>query len=298
MSKRKDIRQNQSEMSASADTVAVVAEAQASPADFIGPVKPAAVAQPRVAPKAESKAKPESRIMPDLAALGSPAVKMAEPSALGRMAPAQSNRFPLLAACVAIAAALGAIAGSLGVLGFSNASASSGAEAQTAEINRSVHETLAKINTDIAALKTSLDTSSRQVSTQFGKISERFDRTERALNEPNAKLAALSESLARVERRVSTTAAPAAAAPEITGSVADKQPATPPEAKEPPKPIILSGWVIRDIYRGRALVESRNGLFEIAPGSNLPGIGRVETISQQNGRWVVVTPKGLIVSMR
>ena len=30
----------------------------------------------------------------------------------------------------------------------------------------------------------------------------------------------------------------------------------------------------------------------------LPGIGPVEQIKRQDGRWVVVTPKGIIVSMR
>ena len=29
-----------------------------------------------------------------------------------------------------------------------------------------------------------------------------------------------------------------------------------------------------------------------------PGIGRVETIKRQDGRWVVVTPKGVILSQR
>ncbi len=68
--------------------------------------------------------------------------------------------------------------------------------------------------------------------------------------------------------------------------------------KDQSKPVIVEGWVLRDIYRGRALVENHNGLYEVGPGGNLPGIGKVETITQQNGRWVVVTPKGLIVSMR
>ena len=38
------------------------------------------------------------------------------------------------------------------------------------------------------------------------------------------------------------------------------------------------------------MVESRNGtLFEVGPGSNLPGLGRVEAIKRENGRVVVVT---------
>jgi hypothetical protein len=40
----------------------------------------------------------------------------------------------------------------------------------------------------------------------------------------------------------------------------------------------------------------RMGVFEVVPGANLPGLGRVETIRRQDGRWVVVTSRGLIVA--
>ena len=53
------------------------------------------------------------------------------------------------------------------------------------------------------------------------------------------------------------------------------------------------------LFDGRAMVEhDRLGFYEVVPGANLPGIGRVETIKRQDGRWVVVTPKGLILSQR
>jgi hypothetical protein len=121
------------------------------------------------------------------------------------------------------------------------------------------------------------------------KISERLDRSERAQAEPMTKLATLADTVSRLEQRIT-----ASAGQDITGSVPDSRAAT----KEAARPAILEGWVLRDIYRGRALVENRSGLYEVSPGANLPGIGRIENITQQNGRWVVVTPKGLIVSMR
>ena len=129
----------------------------------------------------------------------------------------------------------------------------------------------------------------------MSKINERFDRAERAQAEPAAKIAALTETVTRLEKRITANAE--AAARDVTGSVPDRT-ATTAAVKDQSKPVIVEGWVLRDIYRGRALVESRNGLYEVRPGGNLPGIGKVETITQQNGRWVVVTPKGLIVSMR
>jgi hypothetical protein len=77
--------------------------------------------------------------------------------------------------------------------------------------------------------------------------------------------------------------------PEATGSIAEKQ---------PPKPAVVEGWILRDIHDGFALVEGRRGMMEVGPGSNIPGVGRVETIKKQDGRWIVVTPKGIIVSAR
>src|SRR5581483_5357220 len=118
----------------------------------------------------------------------------------------------------------------------------------------------------------------------------------------------IGETLDRLERRppvpsapATTAAAPspattaaAAQAPETTGSIVEKQQTS---AKPVPPPVV-EGWILRDIYDGLALVESRRGLMEVGPGSNIPGVGRVETIRKQDGRWIVVTPKGIIVSAR
>jgi hypothetical protein len=38
-------------------------------------------------------------------------------------------------------------------------------------------------------------------------------------------------------------------------------------------------------------------IFEIAGGSMLPGLGRVEAIKRQDGDWVVVTTQGIIASV-
>jgi hypothetical protein len=198
-----------------------------------------------------------------------------------------SKRFALLAASVALAAAFGAVLGSLGTFGLLKAlTPSASAEATKIGELKDLPQILSQLKIEVAALKTSVEASNRLATTQFGKIAERVDR---AQAEPAAKLAVITDSVSRLEQRI----AAAAPAQDVTGSVPPRA-----EAKEPPKPAILQGWVIRDIYRGRALVEGRNGYFEIAAGSDLPGVGRVETITQQNGRWVVVTPKGLIVSMR
>ena len=65
-----------------------------------------------------------------------------------------------------------------------------------------------------------------------------------------------------------------------------------------PAPTIVSGWVLHDVYRGAAILRGRLGLIEVEPGDVLPGVGRIEAIRRQDGRWVVITSKGLITSMR
>ncbi|MGB3864305.1 MAG: hypothetical protein WBA29_01575, partial [Xanthobacteraceae bacterium] len=58
----------------------------------------------------------------------------------------------------------------------------------------------------------------------------------------------------------------------------------------------VQGWRLRDIANGGALVEGQRGLYEVYAGDPLPGLGRVDAIRKQDGRWVVVTSKGLIVA--
>jgi len=45
-------------------------------------------------------------------------------------------------------------------------------------------------------------------------------------------------------------------------------------------------------------VESNGDIYQIVPGAPLPGLGPVGAIRRLDGRWVVTTPKGIIVSMR
>ena len=47
---------------------------------------------------------------------------------------------------------------------------------------------------------------------------------------------------------------------------------------------------------GGALIEGRNGLYEVYAGDPVPGLGRIDAIRKQDGRWVVVTSRGLVVS--
>lgn len=244
-----------------------------------------------------------------------------------------TNRFAMLAAAVALAAALGAMIGSATTAGIAYLAMASDTPASPAtrvidpthEIN-ALKAIVAKSRNDISKLKASIDSTARLASTQFARIADRMEHNEKAQTDPAAKLAAIEDALGRIERRVVLSATPAStvtasnagssnarAKDDVTGSIPAQETAPKErtlaeqardiEAKDTPaKPDrspVVTGWVLRDIYRGRALVESRYaGVFEVGPGSMLPGVGRVEMIKRQDGKWVVVTPKGIITSMR
>ena len=69
---------------------------------------------------------------------------------------------------------------------------------------------------------------------------------------------------------------------------------TPPQ---PPAGVsILADWWIRDSREGYVYVQGHGDVYEAVLGAPLPGLGPVEQIKRQDGRWVVVTPRGIIVS--
>jgi hypothetical protein len=209
------------------------------------------------------------------------------------IAPEQNSHWRMpayasLAAAIVFAAALGAIAGAATTSSLLR-DPSPPADMIAANANRALQDSVAQLGSELATLKAGIASAQRSTSTQFGKLAERLDRTEKAQAEPVGKLAKIQESIDRLEQRQQHAAAPVAApAPEVTGSVAPK---------EEPRPQVAEGWRLRDFYDGRAIVEGRNGmLFRVGPGSNVPGLGRVETIKHENGKVVVVTASGIIAA--
>lgn len=293
------------------DTRATALEASAGPASGsevplqAAPGEPAKSDEPKNLPPApelpriEASEPPIERTFADSAKIAAPAAR------------SQPNRFPLLAASVAIAAALGAILGSLGHAAIAKYTAAPPVAAVPADTFKvaakeqaQLKELISRLRGDVAALKTEIEGSTKVANAQFAKLGDRIDRAEKAQAEPAGKLAKVVETLDRIDRRAAigtVAAAPApatpaaapiqtaSAAPETTGSI-------PQEAKlAPPKPPTVEGWVLREVVDGFALIEGFNGrLFEVGPGSNIPGVGRVEAIKRQEGQWVVFTPKGVI----
>jgi hypothetical protein len=216
------------------------------------------------------------------------------------------RRLSAMAAVVAIAASVGAISGALATAGMMHFAAPAPAPAQVADTS-ALESSVARIDADVVALKANVEHTSKTGLSQFNRANDRLDKLEKAQAEPMAKIAKLSETVDKL--RATPPAAPAqaaaAAAKETTGSIAPTQVATAAAAPVPapaaPKTEVgrlptIDGWVLRDVANGGALIEGRGGLYEVYAGDPIPGIGRVDAIRRQDGRWVVVTSKGLIVA--
>ena len=262
----------------------------------------------KVEPKAESKPEPKPGKLIVMAPSDrswdredfAPHVKADEPREAGG-----KRRLSAMVAVVAIAASVGAISGALATAGMMHFAAPAPAQvADTSALDASV----ARIDADLVALKANVEHTSKTGLGQFNRANDRLDKLEKAQAEPMARIAKLSETVDKL--RATPPAAPAqaaAAAParETTGSIAPTQVATAAAAPAPvpaaPRTEVgrlptIDGWVLRDVSNGGALIEGRGGLYEVYAGDPIPGVGRVDAIRRQDGRWVVVTSKGLIVS--
>ena len=198
------------------------------------------------------------------------------------------RRFAAAAAVIAVASLVGAVSGALATAGAMHFSA----KPAPSVVNTSALEaSVARIDADIVALKANLDHAAKIEAGQFNKASERLEKLEKAQAEPAAKLAKLSEAVDKLR-----TAQASTPAKEVTGSVPQAQAAAavPPKADVGRLPTV-EGWRLRDVGNGSALIEGRTGLYEVYAGDPVPGLGRIDAIRRQDGRWVVVTSRGLIV---
>ena len=59
---------------------------------------------------------------------------------------------------------------------------------------------------------------------------------------------------------------------------------------------IVDSWVLQEVSRGGAWIEGRQGIYEVYAGDVVPGLGRIDAVRRQDGRWVVVTSRGLVVA--
>lgn len=199
-----------------------------------------------------------------------------------------------LAFAVVLAAVAGAIGGVSATMGFPHFL---GDDATSARLP-SLEAWAARIDADILVLKASAEHSSKTSVAQYSKTSDRLDKIEKAQAEPGVKVAKLSEVVDKL--RAAQQTATTSGAAEIIGSIgpvaaapaADSKPADPKQAVA--RLPMLQGWLLLEVGNGAALIEGRRGIYEVSAGNAVPGLGRIDAIRRQDGRWVVVTTKGLI----
>jgi hypothetical protein len=209
-----------------------------------------------------------------------PAVKSAEPSA-ARSAPAHERqrhtRLALIAAAVVVAAGFGAMIGGAVTAGWQSKPGPDKAAAQAMHERQTMQQALDRLSRQIASLRADLDKTSKATHSRIARLADRLD---------------------------AVRAQPASRSPETTGSIPPQKSVSVPLPRPAPRiaaaasrPTIVPGWSIRDARGGFIYVESRGDIYQVVPGAYLPGLGPVQSIERKDGRWAVVTPRGLIVSM-
>jgi hypothetical protein len=193
--------------------------------------------------------------------------------------------FAMMAASLGGAAAFGAMLGALIATGIARPTPVAAVTAPKIGIEElnALKEQVVQARVELAQLKTSIEAGHRGANQQFTKINERVEKMERTQAEPVARLAKAVEALDRFGRHE--------AAKEATGSITPPQPIAHPSKG-------VEGWVVREVKRGTAFIEGRMGIIEVDQGDIVPGLGRVDAIRKQDGRWVVITSRGVIHQAR
>jgi len=274
MAKRKDIEITGGEAAASSSGAPEPAQAKSElPSVESPPISPAtetpAIATDTPAPAIEPIAAATPAVEPI-----TDAVPVAKPRFVLK---ARHKHYALLAASVTFAAALGAVVGALASGGYSTPARP---DVAAIEQNKAMQQSIARLGKEVATLKASLEQANKSAHIQIAKISER-----------------LEHATAEVTGSIS---APQTTAPVLT-PLPSPRPTPRIAAVEPPppaRPSVVAGWTIRDTRNGYVYVENHGELYQVVLGAPLPGLGPVQSVKRQDGRWVVLTPKGIIVSMR
>lgn len=200
---------------------------------------------------------------------------------------ARGRRNALLAATVALAAGFGAVAGGLASGGFFKPAPATANVASLAE-RKAMQQSIAHLTKEIGTLKASVEAANKSSHSQIAKISERLarERTDITGSISAPRIAPPAPAPAPAQTSVPTP--PPRPAQQM--AALERAPAS--------RPPLVVGWRLLTARDNYALIERHGDIFRVVPGVPVPGLGRVEQIKQEDGRWVVVTPRGMIVSMR
>lgn len=189
-----------------------------------------------------------------------------------------------IAASMLIAGAVGAIAGVAASGSFATKPEPPKVDTAALKDREAMQQSIAKLNKEIGTLKSSLEAANKSANTQLAKMTEK-------LNEKIAREAAeVTGSIAAPQ-----TTAPAAPTPVQAVTPLPTPRPTRVAAVEPQRQAIVPNWSVRGNRNGYVYVQNDHDIYQVVPGAMLPGLGPVEQIKRQDGRWVVMTPRGMIV---
>jgi hypothetical protein len=83
---------------------------------------------------------------------------------------------------------------------------------------------------------------------------------------------------------------------DIKQKMSSLAPQTQPKLSPVPetRPTTIPGWMLREVVNGTAVLQGPNGVWRVARGDTVPGVGRVDSIVRWGNRWIVATSMGLI----
>jgi len=241
----------------------------------------------------------------DKMAIPKPTPTVIKPAVIVAKPPPPRPAWVVPLATLAVAAML-VVCACTGVIAYLTMQPAQSSVAANTEI-RNLRETVAQLRKQVSGvsenldgLRTAVDQSSKATNDRFGRFAENLDRIERVSSSSTVKLDKLAQAQAQTQAQTQAPATVAAqppsqtmpmiasvAAPEITGSV---PPSTPRK--------VVKGWSVRQAYEGIAILQGPNGIIEAVLGQQVPGLGRIEEIRNENGRLVVESSGGVIYSSR
>lgn len=269
-------------------------------------VKPISAASDEVAAKAalEGLKRIRAKARLDKMAIPKPAPVVIKPAVIVAKPPPPRPTWVAPLATLAVAAVL-VVCACTGVIAYLTTQPSQTNAAANAEI-RNLRDTVAQLRKQLSGmsenldgLRTAVDQSSKATSDRFGRFAENLDRIERVSSSSTAKLDRLAQAQPQAQPPTPVAAQPSpampmmasVAAPETTGSV------SPAERSSAPRKAV-KGWSVRQAYEGIAILQGPSGVVEAVLGQQVPNLGRIEEIRNENGRLVVETSGGVVYSAR
>lgn len=269
-------------------------------------MRPISAASDEVAAKAalEGLKRIRAKARLDKMAIPKPAPVVIKPAVIVAKPPPPRPTWVAPLATLAVAAVL-VVCACTGVIAYLTMQPSQTNAAANAEI-RNLRDTVAQLRKQLSGvsenldgLRTAVDQSSKATSDRFGRFAENLDRIERVSSSSTAKLDRLAQAQVQVQPPTPVSAQPSpampmmasVAAPETTGSV-------PPAERSSAPRRAVKGWSVRQAYEGIAILQGPSGVVEAVLGQQVPNLGRIEEIRNENGRLVVETSGGVVYSAR